>query len=136
MNTNVSTIIVVKKNVIEPALHELQDKSTAIFEGLSKLKDYQATMAIEKAALPVYQKIYRELCRIQKAINEELGRLESLDIIEIASGPHDWVSNVTATPKSIEKVRSCLHAMTINTAIKREIFPIPALESVLDIMST
>ena len=136
MNTNVNTIIVVKKNVIEPALHELQDKSTAIFEGLSKLKDYQATMAIEKAARPVYQKIYRELCRIQKAINEELGRLESLDIIEIASGPHDWVSNVTATPKSIEKVRSCLHAMTINTAIKREIFPIPALESVLDIMST
>ena len=133
MNTNVNTIIVVKKNVIEPALHELQDKSTAIFEGLSKLKDYQATMAIEKAALPVYQKIYRELCRIQKAINEELGRLESLDIIEIASGPHDWVSNVTATPKSIEKVRSCLHAMTINTAIKREI---SALESVLDIMST
>ena len=48
MNKNVNTIIVVKKNIIKPVLHEMQDKSTAIFEGVSKVKDYQATMAIEK----------------------------------------------------------------------------------------
>ena len=48
MNKNVNTINAVKKNIIEPVLHEMQDKSTAIFEGVSKLKDYQATMEIEK----------------------------------------------------------------------------------------
>ena len=48
MNKNVNTIIAVKKNIIEPVLHEMQDKSTAIFEGVSKLKDYQATIEIEK----------------------------------------------------------------------------------------
>ena len=39
-------------------------------------------MAIDKTAFPVYQKMHQmQLYHIQKAFNEELRRLESLDII-------------------------------------------------------
>ena len=85
-------------------------------------------MAIDKTALPVYRKMYQKLCHIQKVINEKLRRLELLDAIEKAEGPQDWLSNVTATPKFNGKMRSCLHARTINIAIKRETFAIPILQ--------
>ena len=41
-------------------------------------------MAIDKTALPIHQKMYRQLYHIQNVINEKLRRLESLDIIEKA----------------------------------------------------
>lgn len=41
-------------------------------------------MAIDKTALPIYQKMYRQLYHIQNIINEKLRTLESLDVIEMA----------------------------------------------------
>ena len=91
-------------------------------------------MAIDKTALPIYQKMYRQLYQIQNVINDKLRTLESLDVIEMAQGPQDWLSNVTATPKFNGKVRACLHARTIDIAIKKETFPTPILQFGLDVM--
>ena len=63
--------------------------------------------------------MYRPPYHIRKSINEELERLETLDIIDKDEGPHDWVSNVVATPKSNGKVRLNLDARIINKATKR-----------------
>ena len=92
-------------------------------------------MSIEKTVSPVYQKIYTQPYHIRKAINKELERLETLDIIEKAKVLQDWVSNVVATPKSNGKVRLCSDPPRIVKAIKRATFPIPTLELVLDGLS-
>ena len=62
-------------------------------------------------------------------------RLENLGVIEKTPGPQDWVSNLVATSKANGDVHLCLDARLINTAIKREPFPITTLDLVIDDMS-
>ena len=78
--------------------------------------------------------MYRHPYHLRKKINDDIKRLENLDIIEKTFGPQYWVSNLVATPKTNGDVRLCLDARSINQAIKRETFPIPTLDSVLDDM--
>ena len=49
-------------------------------------------------------------------------------------GPQDWISNLVLVPKKNGKVHLCLDARTINTAIKKETYPIPTLDSIIDEM--
>ena len=60
-------------------------------------------------------------------------RLEEADIIEKVEGPQEW-SNFVIVPKTNKTVRLCLDARTINKAIRRERYPIPTLDSVIDEM--
>ena len=60
---------------------------------------------------------------------------EAKDVIEKVSGPQEWISNMVATPNSNGKVRLCLYARVINTANKRETYPIPTLVSIVDKMN-
>ena len=106
-----------------------------VFEGRGKLKNYQCKLYVNKDIKPVAQKHRRQPYHIRKTIKEEVERLEAEDVVEKVSGPQEWVSNVVATPKSNGKVRLCLDARVINTAIERETYPIPTLESIVDKMN-
>ena len=44
------------------------------------------------------------------------------------------VSNFVVVPKNNNRVRLCLNARKINTAIKREKYPIPTINSIIDTM--
>ena len=78
--------------------------------------------------------MYRHPYHLRKKINDEIKRLENLDTIDKTYGPQEWVSNLVATPRTNGDVRLCLDARSINQTIKRETFPIPTLDSVLDDM--
>lgn len=80
------------------------------------------------------QKLRRQPYHLRKAIKAEVDRLVAEDVIEKVSGPKEWVSNVVAIPKANGKVRVCLDARVINTAIERETYPIPTLDSIIDQM--
>ena len=71
---------------------------------------------------------------IRSATKEEIKCLEHLDITEKVDGPQDWISNLVVIPKDNGKVCFCLDAHTINTTIKRETYPIPTLDSIIDKM--
>ena len=60
-----------------------------------------------------------------RTIKEEIKRLEHLRVIENVEGPQDWMSNLIVVHKNNGKVGLCLDDLTINTAIKRETYPIP-----------
>ena len=47
--------------------------------------------------------------------------------------PQPWISNIAVTPKANGEIR--LDAREINKAIRREKFPIPTLDSLIDSMS-
>ena len=111
------------------------EKNQSIFEGHGKMKNYSAKLHIDETVTPVYQKMYRYPYHLRQKIKTELKRLEDLDVIEKTTGPQEWVSNVVATPKSNGDIRLCLDARVINSAIKRETFPIPTVDSIIDDMS-
>ena len=49
-------------------------------------------------------------------------------------GPQDWISNLVVILTDNGKVCLCLDAPTINTAIKRETYHVPTLDSIIDKM--
>ena len=116
-------------------LENIITKYKDVFEGHGKLKDFQTKLFVDEQIQPIYQKMHRHPYHLRKQIDEEIKRLEELDIIEKANGPQEWVSNLVPTQKANGKIRLCLDARLINTAIKRETFPIPTLDSVIDDMS-
>ena len=54
-----------------------------------------------------------------------------LDIIEIVSGPTSWVSPVVVVHKPSGDIRLCVDMRQDNMAVKRERFPIPTIDKVL-----
>ena len=116
------------------AIQNLIKEFADIFEGRGTLKDYECKLHVDKNVTPVSQKHRRYPYHLRNKIKEELNRLEQEDVIERVKGPIDWTSNLVVVPKPNGSIRLCLDARTINTAIKRETYPIPTLESVLDDM--
>ena len=114
-------------------LSKLLEEYSDIFQGHGKLKDCEVKLCVNKDVQPVVQKLCRQP-HLRESIKQELHRLESEDIIEKVSGPRPWVSNLVPVPKKNGKVRLCLDARVINTAILREHYPIPTLDSIIDHM--
>ena len=58
-------------------------------------------------------------------------QLVELDIIEKVSGPSSWVSPVVVVPKLMGDIRLCVDMRQANMAVKRERYPIPTIDEVL-----
>ena len=72
---------------------------------------------------------------LRDKINAELDDLLQRDLIEHVDGPVEWISNIVVVPKKNESLRLCLDARPPNTAMKRQNYPIPPIESILDDLS-
>ena len=64
-------------------------------------------------------------------MEEELERLQKLDIIEQVNGPTSWINPIVAVPKKDNKTRLCLDMRRANEAIIRERHIIPKVEDIL-----
>ena len=71
--------------------------------------------------------------KLRRKVEEELVRLEELDIIEKVDGPTPWVSPIVAVPKpkSPNEVRICVDMRIPCTAIQRERHITPTLDDIL-----
>ena len=58
-------------------------------------------------------------------------KLVELDIIEKVSGPSTWVSPVVVVPKATGDIHLCVDMRQANMAVKREWYPIPTIDEVL-----
>ena len=122
-----------KKHKAQKIKDSILEDFSDVFKGREKLKNFTCKLYVNKDIQPIAQKYRRQPYHLRKAIEKEIKRLEAEDVIE-KTGPQEWVSNVVAIPKSNGNVRLCLDARTINTAIQRETYPIPTLESIIDQM--
>lgn len=62
---------------------------------------------------------------------EEIKKLEEMDVIERVTGPTPWVSPVVIVPKPNGSIRLCVDMRQPNRAIQRERHLIPTLEDIL-----
>ena len=65
-------------------------------------------------------------------INAELDDLLERDYIEEVNCPSEWISNIVVVPKKNGSIRLCLDARPVNVAIRRQKYPIPPLEAIVD----
>ena len=120
------------KTTENASLDVLLDKYSNIFEGDGLLKGYTHKLHIDEKVIPVAQRLRRYPLNLRKQINEELHKLQEKDFIEPVNKPSKWISNFVIVPKKDGSVRACLDARAPNKVIKRQTYPIPTLESIID----
>ena len=114
----------------QSTLEELTDEYKDRFEGIGKMKDTLVKLHINEDVKPIQQKPRPVPFNVRDDADKELERLESLDIIEKATGPTPWISPLVIVHKPVG-VRICIDSRVINTAIERERHPIPTIDELI-----
>ena len=106
-----------------------------VFEGLGKLEG-QYTIVTDPSVKPVVLPPRRLPVTLIDQVQEKLDNMVKDDIIAKVDQPTDWVSSMLAVRKPTmgldgkADIRICLDRKDLNSAIKREHFPVPTIEEV------
>lgn len=114
----------------------IKQRFTSLCEGVGKLKGKEIHLHVDPEIPPVAQHHRRVPFHLRWAVEEEIQRLLSLDIIEKAVGPTPWVSPITTVPKpKTKEIRLCEDMRVVNKAIRRERHVLPTLDDVIYAMN-
>ena len=113
----------------------LMDQYPECFQGLGKLKDFQAKIYVDPEVRPVAQNPRRIPFSLRSKVQAKVEELLELDVIEKVDGPTPWVSPVCIVPKSDGDIRLCVDMRRANEAVVRERHPIPTVDEVLQNMN-
>ncbi|CAC5421311.1 unnamed protein product [Mytilus coruscus] len=64
-------------------------------------------------------------------VKAELTRMEKLGVISKVDEPTEWCAGMVVVPKSNGDVRICIDFTKLNESVKRENYPLPAVEESL-----
>ena len=81
---------------------------------------------IDRNVKPVVHAPRKVPAALRPKVQEELNRMEKLDVIT----PTEWVSSLVTVVKP-NKIRLCIDPKDLNKAVKREYYPIKTVEDVL-----
>ena len=113
---------------------KLREEHNDIFEGIGKLRGVQVKLHIDETAQPVQNRHRRIPYHIREKVQEELEKLEQLDIIEEeVDAPTPWVSLIDAQPKPKKpsQLRICVDMRETNKAIRRERHVTPTIDDII-----
>ena len=104
-----------------------------ITKGIGKYVGGEITLHIDKTVPPVARKHSRVPFHLRKAVEQELAKLESEDVIERVSGPTEWVSMIVVAPKpkSPNEIRMCVDMREPNKAILRTRHVCPTIDDLV-----
>ena len=105
-----------------------------IFEGFGKLKRVQVKLYIDETAQPVQNRQRKIPYQIREKVQEELEKLEQLDIIEeVVDAPTPWVSPIVALPKPKKpsELLICVDIRETNKAIICERYVTPTVDGII-----
>nr|CAI5858972.1 unnamed protein product [Callosobruchus analis] len=100
-------------------------------EPFPKIKNVVINIPIDKSVQAVSQPYRRVPIPLEEKINKKIKELEASDIIEEVRGPSEWVSPMVPVLKANGDIRICIDMRKANTAIKRENYPLPTIDSLL-----
>ena len=100
-----------------------------VFKGLGRLKDTY-TIQIDESVRPVVHAPRRVPVPVREQLREKLDELVNDAVIAPVTEATDWVSSMVVVQKTNGKIRLCLDPKDLNTAIRREQYPIPTIEEV------
>ena len=107
-----------------------------MFQGLGKLKGFRLKLHINTNIKPPAQPIRRIPFSHQQKVNEKLGELKKLGVIEKVDTLTSWINPLVAVEKPNEDVHICLNMRQANQAIQREKHPVPTVEETLQEISS
>ena len=109
------------------------DEFPELYEGIGKMTDVKVKFHVDSEVKSKQQSHRRIPFHMRKRVEDELKRLEQLDIIEKVDGPTPWVSPIVVAPKpkKPDEIRICVDMRMPNQAIKRTRHIMPTLDDIL-----
>ncbi|UYV67832.1 hypothetical protein LAZ67_5002180, partial [Cordylochernes scorpioides] len=114
-------------------LRNLLKNSTDIFEfnKRKQFKDVNVKHRINTGDhLPTKQRPYRVAPRERQIIQDEVNKMEKLDIIQPSESP--WASPVVLIRKKDGSWRFCVDYRRLNKITKKDVYPLPRIDDTLD----
>lgn len=100
-----------------------------LFDGIGKIEGkYHITL--DSNVTPVVHPPRRVPLTLKDKVKSELDRLMSTNIIAKVDCSTDWVNSLIVVKKHNGKLRLSLDPKDLNTAIKREYYPLPTIEDI------
>lgn len=103
--------------------------------GLGCFRNGQVNLDKDETVCPVRLPLRKVPVAVQKPLQDELKRLEELEVITREERPTDWLSSLVVAPKSNGKIRVCIDPKPLNKALKRSHHPTPVLDDFLHKLS-
>ena len=72
---------------------------------------------------------------VKPKLKSELDRLTAIGVLSPVDEPTEWVSNLVIATKESGEIRLCIDPKRLNSALKRERYPLPVIEDVLPDLS-
>ncbi len=102
-----------------------------LFQGLGRLVG-EHTIHLKEGAEPFCLTTLRRVpLPLMKKVQEEIKRMEQLDVIEPLDEPTEWCSPIVVVPKADGRVRICVDLTRLNQAVRREVYQMPTVEETL-----
>ena len=113
------------------------NKNTTLFEqycdvlgGLSCVTNVNYHIRIDTTKTPVIHPPRRMPITLRPKIQEELARMERLNVIEKVTEPTNWMNSMVTIIKPNGSLRICIDPRHLNEAIQREHYPMQTIEEV------
>ena len=115
---------------------DLKTKFPRVFDGgLGKFKGEPQHLEIDANIPPVKQYVRKVPIALKDSLQQELQRLEELEVICKVEEPTDWVSSLVAVKKPNGTLRLCIDPKPLNCALKRSHYPLPVVDDLLPKLS-
>ena len=114
---------------------DLLDQYSDVFEGLECITDVTYHIKVDPTHPPVIHSPRRVPVTLRPKIQEELARMESLDVIKKVAEPTDWVNGIVIIIKPNGKIRICIDPCDLNKAVKGEYYPMRTINGIITRMS-
>ena len=105
-----------------------------VFNGEGRLEK-KLHLEIDVMVEPVRQPVRRIPVSMKPRLKEELARLRKIGVIKPVDTPTDWVSSRVAFKKLNSKLRVCIDPKPLNKALKRNHYPLQAIDDLLPDLS-
>lgn len=110
---------------------KIETQYADLFKGLGKMPG-EYTIVLKEGAIPFVLTVPRKIpIPLEGRVKALLQRMEKDRIISRVREPTDWVAPMVIAPKVGGGIRLCVDLSRLNSAVKRNHHPIPAVEETL-----
>lgn len=115
------------RNVNVLSIDNIIKKFSNVFGGLGFLQ-HKCSFKVRKDVTPVIDPPRKIPFKLYDKLENELKRMENLNVIKKVTEPTEWVSSIVLVTKPNGSIRLCLDPRNLNKAILRPHFPFPNVE--------
>ena len=131
LDTCIEMNVVQRIDTVDEQAGAIYEKYSDVFDGLGCINNIQYHINIDQTCKPVIHPPRCVPVTLRPKIQDELKRMEELNVIEKVEGPTEWVNSMVTIIKPNGQLRICIDPRDLNKAVKREYYPMRTIEEVV-----